>query len=761
MTTNDIEIRVSVKNNSAQGLDAAERQAKERGDRIASHLARAGEKAGEALDRGITRRLGDTGDKGRSAIGRLFDGIADQASNAADAAGKSLAQIPVALSGLVSSTVASGGVNLLVLALLGLAAAAATALAGLIVLAPAVYLVAGSFGAATTAGVGLASVIGTLIVGLGGIGDAWSAAGQKASGGGRSAADAAYQVRQATLALADAQRAALRAQEDVTRARMDEQERLEDLSRTLAGARLDEEGAVLAVAQAEQRLRDVRRNRGSALDYREADLNLRKAKQSLEEVRDRVGDLSQEQAEADRRGVEGSERVQDALEAQRQAQRQIEAATHALAQAQRGAGGGVDRFAEAMAKLSPNAQAFVRSLLQIKERFDGIKRSTQDRLFDGWDKTVERLASRSFPTLERILGGTAASLNRVAKGAAEALGDKTFLSNIELASAAFDRTLDRIGEKTLPKLIGAFGRLARASIPFWEELSDMALGWIEKFSDKIATLDEDGKLDEFFEDAAESLGKIRDIGGTALKIIGQVVGILFKPSKRESGEWLDGIATRLHEISDWLADEKNQQKIQDWITDLQDFRDGAVETATKLAGIIDKVDGWVESVDKFVKKWQSVPSRIGGAIHNIWAPLKDSFKTAMNWIIDRWNGLELRLPSVNWFGQTIGGGSIGTPNIDRFDHGGIVGGRLAMVAERKREAISMPGGGTLLALPQGSMVHPNGATERMLGGGAGGVVRVVIDLIGADAELRRRIQKITKVTGGGNVQVAFGDGKTR
>lgn len=785
MADNEITIRISSTNATKAGLTSAENDAKTSGNSIAKTLSEAGERAGEGFKRGIDGKLRDSkgrfvklgedsgkgfeeglgrggGKDGKGIFSRIFDGIADQAANAADAVGKSILSIFPALSGLAASTVATGGVNLLVGALLALAAAAAVAVVGLIALAPAVYLVGGAFGATATAGVGLASVLGTLLVGLGGVGDAWSAAGQKAGGGGRSAADAAHQVRQATLALADAQRAALRAQEDVTRARMDEQERLEDLSRSLAGARLDEEGAILAVQQAEQRLRDVRRNRGSALDYREAELALRKAKQTLEEVQDRVGDLSQEQEEANRKGVQGSDRVQNALEQQRQAQRQVEQATYALAQAQRGAGGGVDRFAEAMAALSPNAQAFVRTLLQIKERFDGIKRSTQDKLFEGLDRTVDRLANRSFPTLERILGNTAKSLNGIAKGAADALGDDKFLANIEEATGAFDRTLDRIGAKTVPKLIDAIGRLARASIPFWDELSDMALGWIEKFSDKVKKADEDGSLDKFFKRAAENLGKVREIGGKVVSILGTIVKILFPASERESESFLDTALAQLTEVQDWLEDPKNQQKIRDWIADLQDMGDEIGETTDKVIGIIDKIDGWTTSLDKFIKRWKDLPGQIkAAALGGLWNPLKDGFKAAMNWVIDKWNGLELSLPSVNWFGQQIGGGSIGTPNIQRFDHGGIAGG-LVSVAERSREAISTPGGGMLLALPQGSMVHPSGATERMLGGGGGGqIVLAFEERAGNDLEalLIKLIKRYIKVNGGkgqDSVQRALG-----
>jgi hypothetical protein len=177
----------------------------------------------------------------------------------------------------------------------------------------------------------------------------------------------------------------------------------------------------------------------------------------------------------------------------------------------------------------------------------------------------------------------------------------------------------------------------------------------------------------------------------------------------------------------------------------------------KVIAIVDRVDEWTAAIDGFVDKWTGLPGRIKRASSGLFDGIKYSFKDALNWIIDRWNGLSFSLPAVNLFGATIGGMSLDTPNIDRFDHGGIAGG-LVRVAERHRELIDMPGGGQILALPQGSRVHPNGATEAMLAGGGGAqTVRVVFDFTGADEEMKRVIRKWVRVNGGGSVQAAFGN----
>lgn len=80
--------------------------------------------------------------------------------------------------------------------------------------------------------------------------------------------------------------------------------------------------------------------------------------------------------------------------------------------------------------------------------------------------------------------------------------------------------------------------------------------------------------------------------------------------------------------------------------------------------------------DAIVRGVRSIPGRIRSAASGMWNGIKDSFRGALNWIIDRWNGLSFRLPSVTVFGRTIGGTTLSTPNIRRFQAGGVVPGGM-------------------------------------------------------------------------------------
>jgi len=79
---------------------------------------------------------------------------------------------------------------------------------------------------------------------------------------------------------------------------------------------------------------------------------------------------------------------------------------------------------------------------------------------------------------------------------------------------------------------------------------------------------------------------------------------------------------------------------------------------------------WVSNrIDDVVGFVTGLPGRISSAASGLFDGFKDAFRSALNWIIDKWNGLEFTLPSISAFGQTIGGNSFGTPDIQRFHEG--------------------------------------------------------------------------------------------
>ena len=127
-----------------------------------------------------------------------------------------------------------------------------------------------------------------------------------------------------------------------------------------------------------------------------------------------------------------------------------------------------------------------------------------------------------------------------------------------------------------------------------------------------------------------------------------------------------------------------------------------------------------------------LPRRIADAARGMFDGVKDAFRSALNWIIDRWNDLHftISIPSQHVPGTNlnIGGGEIGfgVPHIPRLAAGGIVkatpGGTLALIGEGGRDEAVIP-------LPRG-------------GGVSGGDVTVTVNVAGSVVAERDMVERI-------------------
>lgn len=683
------------------------------------------------VDDRASGKFDDIHSNASKAMDRVFNVLESAGRAAVDFGAKMASSAAGTAAAGAAGTVASGGLNILVGALTAAALAVAGLMAALLALAPILSLIGGLAAAAIGGLIGAGVAAATLGVGLGGISDAWNAYGKAAGGGGgasKAAGEQAYQaarrIEQAEDAVTRAKRAAVKASQDVTRAREEERERIEDLTLALRGQQYAQQDAADELKAAEEKLAREKVY-GNSNSVAAAQAEVDRARYRYDYETERLKDLEADKAKADKAGIEGSDQVKSALERERDAAEAVTDALESLADAKRkvetasaGAGGGVDQFAEAMSKLSPNAQSFVRTLIRLKEEFAGIKRQVQDRLFAGLDKSLEQLAGNWGPKLVPILGGMADALNGVAKNIMEAFGRPEFIDNIAKTSKHFERFLGFLGDATID-IIDAFARIGAASGPVLDALGGIIADIADSFADWIEQAEKSGDLESFMETAARYMREIYDIGKLAFSILGEIVEILFPSSDSASTSLLAGVKETLEDVQEWLGDPKNKQSIRDffskfddfftklveeWIPDLQEFG----RNVGALIRPFNNVLAGARRVRDFLTR--DLPSAFGSLARkglNIFDGVKEGFRRGINWVIDKWNSLEFRLPSINVFGTEIGGQSFGTPNIDYFASGGISSGRPAVMNERGAEAVR---------LPTGSMVYPASNTAQMMGG---------------------------------------------
>lgn len=389
--------------------------------------------------------------------------------------------VAAALAGVASAV--GGGIQ----ALIGLVQVAVQA-------AGALLLIPGALGI-------LASTIATLKIGLGGIGAAFKEAGAGAGGGGA-------QIEAAERRIELAQRAAKAAQEDLTRARKAAKEEIEDLARSLKGARLDEEGATLGVEDALKALQAAQRS-GDPDAIKRADLAYRQAQQTLEDVKDRVEDLDVASTDANKKGVEGSDAVQAAL--QRQAD-----ATYELAQAQKAATASAGGMASALSKLAPNAQAFVRAVLALKPAFEALKLSVQNALFANLDTEITHLANAQLPILKKGMTDIAVEMNRGIIAAFRELGSAASRADIASIFASTATVIHNLSGAIAP-LLHALRDIVTVGAQSVASLTGGLSTWAEKFQKKIADMRASGELKSLIDDGITALktlfGLLKDVLG--------------------------------------------------------------------------------------------------------------------------------------------------------------------------------------------------------------------------------------------------------
>lgn len=447
-------------------------------------------------------------------------------------------------------------------------------------LGPALAAVGIAAGGAAIAGLSaLAIAVGALKVGMSGVGDAFSALGAEASSGGGAAVDVAKQMEDAQRALSRAVRDERDAQKGVADARKTALERLEDYNLEARGAVLSEKDAVLSLKEARNELATGKFDNG--LERERAALRVEEAEQRLMEVREGNGDLESEIADARKKGVNGADDVVDA-------NRRLVDATQAVADAQRAIGevgkeaaGGVDKAAEALAKLSPNARAFVMAVQAIKPAWDAMKSTVQDSLFAGLADRITPLADTYLP----LLGG---ALTRVAdgfnEGAISAMQFAQSGTGISVMSTLLDTSSNMAGNlgSALGNLVPGLAAIAAGAGQAFSPLTDGMAGAVRGWSERMVELQQNGGMAAFFEKAMDIAAQL----GAVLADVGGIISGVFNAAQAGGGNIMGTLGQVLDQVNAFVNSVEGQTALTSFFSAMTQAVGALLPIFMQLAGII-------------------------------------------------------------------------------------------------------------------------------------------------------------------------------
>ncbi len=417
-------------------------------------------------------------------------------------------------------------------------------------------------------------------------------------------------VSDAERSLADAQGKAVRAQQALDDARRQAARDAEDLADRVTSGQLAERDAVLRVADATDALAAAQANPAAVRNLERAQLAYDEALQALHEQRKENGRLAAEQAQSVAAGVNGSARVvaaqenlasatRDVSDAERDvadarqesaktardaakqvadAQRVVADATLALADAGKAAGGGaggVDAYAEAMARLSPNAQAFVRAVQDLAPAWREVQQAVQDRLFAGLDTELTATSTAVLPTFRRELVATAGTLNGMAVGVAEAA--RTLAANgiLDRAMAGASRGLANL--RGLPgQVVTALTTIGAAAAPALDRVTSALANAATRWSDRLQKGFASGGLERAIDLALDLAGQLAGVLGN----VGKIVTNIFAPAVSTGGNFI-GV---LQQITGEIARVTATAEVQQGLRDLFDVMSLIGKTAAPLIG---------------------------------------------------------------------------------------------------------------------------------------------------------------------------------
>ncbi|MER6199821.1 hypothetical protein ABT234_20930 [Streptomyces sp. NPDC001586] len=213
-----------------------------------------------------------------------------------------------------------------------------------------------------------------------------------------------------------------------------------------------------------------------------------------------------------------------------------------------------EAYAEALKKLAPNAQAFVKEVRALQPELKGLQQGVQNALFEDLDQTLRDMGKSTLPVLKTHLVEAATTMRFMAQGVGDAAvrlsengtlgkalhGANEGLANLSAAPGQVVQALVQIGAAAAP----SFARLTAAA------------------RDGLGSLS--GKLDKAFESGAmqtaieKAIGLIKQIGEVAGNVF-SILGSVFNAAQTSGG----GMLGVLRDVSGALATAFASPGVQD------------------------------------------------------------------------------------------------------------------------------------------------------------------------------------------------------
>lgn len=234
-----------------------------------------------------------------------------------------------------------------------------------------------------------------------------------------------------------------------------------------------------------------------------------------------------------------------------------------------------DDFNKALEKLAPNARAFAKEVHSLAPELHEVQQTVQNKAFAGLDSVLDKLSRKTLPILRRGLVDSAGSVNLMAKGVG---GAAVSLSESGTLGKAINGATKGMGNLVrIPgQVVTAVGQIGAAAAPSFNKLTSGAASVADKVADRLSKAFSSGGMEKAIDTAVGLLGRLGDVAGNVLSIVGSV----FSAAQANGG----GFVGTLQQITGALSKAFASPAVQSGLSALFSTMSVVAKTVAPLLG---------------------------------------------------------------------------------------------------------------------------------------------------------------------------------
>ena len=284
-----------------------------------------------------------------------------------------------------------------------------------------------------------------------------------------------------------------------------------------------------------------------------------------------------------------------------------------------GLDGDLEKYEEALSKLSPSAQKVTRSLVDQSDAWKAVRSATQEALFAPVADSMDQLVKLA-PPVEKFLTSIANALGRVGARAIALATSSRWIRNLESLGDSLGPIVEDLGDGMV-NLLDAFLTIAEVAAPILRRLTKGFEEWTNSIRIALAAGQTDSSLYTYLDKVYQRLEQWG-------RIVGNIAKTLFNYGKAAEpfGQWMTNGLEDL--TSGWKA---NSEAASQEGSPFQVFLENIKPLLKEINGLIGDFFGWLsqemmqqENIDGMTDLVKLVRDDLGPALGGLLDTLADT-----------------------------------------------------------------------------------------------------------------------------------------